>query len=245
MKAMILAAGRGTRLGKITDTVPKALADINGRTVLRLAVEKCSRAGFNDIIVNIHHHADLVIDEIGRLNNDGYNVGFSDERDMLLETGGGLYKARHFFDSGPFLLYNADIITDMDLRSLLDYHNEKKGLATLAVRHRKGTRFFLTGDQGLLKGWINKATGEKIITGEADDQLHEIAFSGIHIIDPEIFNYMTEGVYTMTAIYLQLAGDHKIFTFEHDEGYWADIGTPENLQMIREYLATGKGQLFL
>src|SRR5512140_1039455 len=141
MKAMIFAAGLGKRLGAITHDIPKALVDINGKTALHLAVEKCTRYGFDDIIINVHHFADMVEEEAGRLNAMGYRVSVSDEREMLLENGGGLFKARSFFDSNPFLLYNVDIISDLDLSALYSLHADKKGLATLAVRHRPGKRF--------------------------------------------------------------------------------------------------------
>ncbi len=235
MKAMIMAAGKGTRLGEITRSVPKALVNINGKSVLQRAVEKCTLHGFDDIIVNVHNFAGQVIEEIDRLNRLGFKLTISDESDMLLETGGGLFKARHFFNKSPFILYNADIITDLDLGLLLKYHTGKKGIATLAVRNRKGNRYFLADKEGILSGWCNKATGERIIKIRRDD-LSEVAFSGIHIIDPEIFSYMTEGIYSMTSVYLDLAADHKIYVFRCDDGYWFDIGTPENLESARDFL---------
>lgn len=237
MKAMIMAAGKGTRLGDLSRKIPKVLLDINGKSLLRRAVEKCSSAGFDDIIINVHHFADLVEEEIERMRKDGFRLAVSDEREKLLETGGGLFKARHFFDNAPFLLYNADIITDFDLNLLLNYHFLKKGLATLAVRQREGLRFFLVDENGLLKGWCNRSTGERIISGNSDINLTEIAFSSMHIIEPEIFNYMTEGIYTMTSLYLQLATDHKIFTFRDDNGYWANVGTPEILEEVRKHFS--------
>lgn len=233
MKAMILAAGKGTRLGAITGNIPKVLVDINGKSVLRIAVEKCTSAGFDDIIINVHHFAEMVQNEVESLRSLGYRITVSDERQMLLETGGGLYKARNFFDSEPFLLYNADIFTNLDLLSFYRFHLASGALATLAVRSRPGSRYFLVNSEGLLRGWCNKKTGEKIIAGEEDEGLSETAFSGMHIIDPSIFNYMNEGVYTMTAIYLQLASSHKIITYRKDDGYWFDIGTPEKLEEAR------------
>jgi NDP-sugar pyrophosphorylase family protein len=237
MKAMIFAAGLGKRLGSITRDIPKALVDINGKTVLHLAVEKCSGFGFNDIIINVHHFADMVEEEVARLNKLGYRVTVSDEREMLLENGGGLFKARHFFNNKPFLLYNVDIISDLDLSALYRLHSEKKGLATLAVRHRPGKRFLLLDSDGRLMGWRNKSTGEQILAGESDKGLSEMAFSSMHIAEPEIFNYMTEGIYTLIDLYLRLASDHKIYTLKHDEGYWVDVGTPESLNYVRELLA--------
>jgi NDP-sugar pyrophosphorylase family protein len=236
MKAMILAAGLGKRLGKITEDKPKALVIINGKTALQFAVERCSAYGFNDIIINVHHFADMLEDEINRLNDMGFRICVSDERDMLLETGGGLYKARDFFDKNPFLIYNVDIISDLDLSALNKFHVEKKGLATLAVRNRQGNRLYLVDQSGLIRGWCNKATGERILTSTVLEGLSEIAFSGMHIVEPEIFNYMSDGVYTLTSLYLSLAGKHNIFTFKSDEGYWGDIGTPESLEYITNLL---------
>lgn len=240
MKAMILAAGKGTRLGKITESIPKALVDINGKTALQMAVERCSASGFDDIIINVHHFADLVEEEVRRLNKTGFRISVSDEREMLLETGGGLYKAREFFDKNPFLIYNVDIISDLDLSALYRFHLEKKGLATLAVRKRPGNRFYLIDKSGLIRGWRNNATGEEILTSATPEELTEIAFSSMHIVEPEIFNYMNEGIYTMTNLYLRLAAKQNIYTFRHDTGFWCDIGTPENLKEIRNLF--GKNQ---
>jgi NDP-sugar pyrophosphorylase family protein len=233
MKAMIFAAGKGTRLGNITGSIPKALVELNGKTALRLAVERCNAFGFDDILVNVHHFAEMVEEEVERLEKDGYKITVSDERVKLLETGGGLFKARDFFDYKPFLLYNVDIVTDLDLGALYKFQQEKKGLATLAVRHRPGNRFLLVDREGLLKGWRNKATAEEIIIDRAHGGLTEIAFSGIHVVDPVIFNYMNDGVYTMTTLYLRLAKHHKMYTYLDDRGYWGDIGTPESLNAAR------------
>jgi len=189
--------------------------------------------GFDDLIINVHHFADDVIREVDRLNKSGFKVSVSDESDDLLETGGGLFKARHFFDEKPFLVYNCDIITDLDLSLLYGYHLERKGIATLAVRNRTGKRFFLIDNEGILCGWTNVATGEEIIVRSSEGLLRKIAFSGIQIIDPLIFNYMKEGRFSLTALYLELASDNQILTFRHNGGYWFDIGTPENLALVR------------
>jgi Nucleoside-diphosphate-sugar pyrophosphorylase involved in lipopolysaccharide biosynthesis/translation initiation factor 2B, gamma/epsilon subunits (eIF-2Bgamma/eIF-2Bepsilon) len=233
MKAMIFAAGLGKRLGNITESIPKALVDINGKTALQLAVEKCSAYGFDDIIINVHHFADMVEDEVKRLNKIGFRISVSDEREKLLENGGGLYKARDFFGKNPFLLYNVDIISDLDLSVLYRLHLEKKGLATLAVRHRPGKRFLLVDNEGQLRGWRNISTGEQILAGVDGEGLSEIAFSSMHIVEPEIFNYMSEGIYSLVTLYLNLAAEHNIYTLKHDEGYWIDVGTPESLEYIR------------
>ena len=237
MKAMIFAAGLGKRLRSITERIPKALVDINGKSALQLAVEKCTEYGFDDIIINVHHFAELVDDEVKRLNKAGFRISVSDEREKLLENGGGLYKAREFFGQDPFLLYNVDIISDLDLSSLFNLHLEKKGLATLAVRHRPGKRFLLVDKEGQLRGWRNISTGEEILVGVTNAGLSEIAFSSMHIVEPEIFNYMKAGIYSMIDLYLNLAGEHNIYTLKHDEGYWIDVGTPESLDFVRKLLS--------
>jgi NDP-sugar pyrophosphorylase family protein len=243
MKAMIFSAGLGKRLGEITETIPKALVNINGKTALHIAVEKCSAYGFDDIIINVHHFADKVEDEVVKLKSLGFRISISDEREKLLETGGGLFKARWFFDKNPFLIYNVDIISDLDLRVLYKYHLEKRGMATLAVRHRAGNRFFLIDKEGIIRGWRNKSSGEQILALPSADDLTEIAFSGIHIVDSKIFNYMQDGIYTMTSLYLKLATDLKIYTLLDDSGYWGDIGTPENLESIRQIFKVSRKSL--
>jgi NDP-sugar pyrophosphorylase family protein len=190
--------------------------------------------GFNDIIVNVHHFAEMVEEEVEKLRKEGYSISISDERTKLLETGGGLFRARKFFDNEPFLLYNVDIISDLDLTSLYRFHHEKAGIATLSTRHRKGNRYLLIDDDYLLRGWRNNSTGEKILISGKESELKEIGFSGIHIADPHIFNFMTAGVYSMTTLYLRLAKKHKIYACIDDKGYWSDIGTPENLEYARE-----------
>ncbi len=237
MKAMIFAAGLGKRLGKITENIPKALVEINGKTALHLAVEKCSANGFTEIIINVHHFADMVEDEVKKLNKSGFSIAVSDEREKLLETGGGLFKARGFFDKRPFLIYNVDIISDIDLSAMYNFHLQAGGMATLAVRNRPGNRFYLIDKSGLIRGWRNKSTGEQILTSTTSGELSEIAFSSMHIVEPEIFKYMDEGIYTMTDLYLRLAPQHKIFTFKDDHGYWGDIGTPESLDYVRKLLS--------
>ena len=238
MQAMIFAAGKGTRLGKITETTPKALVDVSGKTILHRAVEKCTSSGFDDIIINVHHFADMIEDEIRCLNRMGYKITVSDERSALLENGGGLYKAKWFFKNEPFLLYNADIVSSFDLNALYKNHKEKGGLATLATRHRPGKRFILVDVEGRLRGWRNIETGDEILTTSSHEWLDEIGFSSMHIVEPEIFNYMHEGVYSMIDLYLKLADKHKIFTLKDDEGYWVDIGTPESLERVRKIFSS-------
>ncbi|MGQ9621588.1 MAG: nucleotidyltransferase family protein [Bacteroidales bacterium] len=229
MKAMIFAAGRGTRLGEITARIPKALIEINGKTALQIAVEKVTSYGFSDIIVNLHHHPDKMRKEIRRLKNQGYNLTVSDESDRLLETGGGLYKAQWFFDDElPFLLYNVDILTNLDISDLYNFHCRQKGIATLAVMNRNDNRYYFIDNNRILTGWCNIDTGEEIITRYVETA-KKVAFTGIHIVNPLIFRYMNDGVYSMTDLYIRISGETEIYTYEFD-GRWLDLGTEESLR---------------
>jgi len=236
MKPMIFAAGLGTRLGEITRARPKALADINGKTMLELTVEKMVRSGFDDMIVNIHHHPEQMLEEIEKLRAKGYTITVSDERDELLDTAGGLYKARNFFGDAPFLAHNVDEFTDLDLPGMYRQHIASGALATLAVRHRPGNRMLLTDAAGRVRGWRNNATKEEIITVESSRKLEEVGFSGIQVLSPAIFELMQEAIYSLTSLYLMLAKNHPIMTCLHDYGYWFDCGTPQNLEKIRAHL---------
>lgn len=236
MKAMIFAAGLGTRLGEMTRTRPKALADINGRTMLELTAEKLVSAGFDDLIINIHHHPEQMLEEIEKLRTKGFVITVSDERDELLDTAGGLYRARSFFGDEPFLAHNVDEFTDLDLPTMYRQHIASGALATLAVRHRPGNRMLLTDAAGRVRGWRNNATKEEIITVESSRKLEEVGFSGIQVLSPAIFDLMQEGIYSLTSLYLMLAKNHLIMTCLHDYGYWFDCGTPKNLEKIRALL---------
>jgi MurNAc alpha-1-phosphate uridylyltransferase len=236
MKAMIFAAGLGTRLGSITRDTPKALLEINGKTILHHVVERVSGFGFNDIIVNVHYFADKVEREIENIQNEGFCVTVSDERKHLLETGGGLYKARWFFNEKPFLLYNVDIITDLNLLNLYKFHMKTNPLVTLSVSDRNDKRVFLINERGLIQGWRNRSTSEEIIRGSTDTRkLKEVAFSGVHVVNPEIFRFMKEGVYSLTSLYLELAPDHRIQTLKEDHCYWTDIGTPGDFESVKRH----------
>jgi NDP-sugar pyrophosphorylase family protein len=237
MKAMLFAAGLGTRLGSYTKNAPKALIQIAGKSVLSHNIGKLHNSGFTEIIVNVHHHPDLVINEIDKLNSEGYSVTVSDERELLLDTGGGLFKAKWFFGNEPFLLYNTDIISSIDLTELYRHHMASGAVATLAVRKRKGNRFLLAGSDGYLKGWSNRATGEIIKPVKDALCTEDVGFSGIHIVSPEIFNYMHEGIYSLTTLYLKIAEAREISLFRHDEDTWWDMGTPEILSDLRQHFS--------
>lgn len=232
MKAMIFAAGLGTRLKPITNDRPKALAEIRGTPLLEITIRRLINFGFDEIIVNVHHFADKVMDFLHSKNNFGIDLQISDETGELLDTGGGLKKASWFFDDNkPFLVHNVDTLTDIDLEDYYDYHQRNNALATLLVRHRPGSRFFLFDENKNLCGWENVLTNKKIITHKTTAQLEQIAFSCLHVIHPSIFKLMDEkGCFSIIDVYLRLAKSHKIMGYVDDVSYWLDVGTPEKLQ---------------
>ena len=227
MKAMILAAGLGTRFKPWTDKHPKALALVNGKTLLERNIVYLQSVGIKDVLVNVHHFAGQIQDAIKENNGWGSRITISDESGEVLETGGGLKKARAFFDQGPFVLMNADILTDLDLRALISYHEEKKSLATLAVTNRKSARYFLFDKSNRLSGWRNTKTGEEIISIR-NIELNEKAFSGIHVVSPEIFPLIRQqGKFSIVEVYLDLAAHYPIMGFDHSGSKLVDVGKPE------------------
>jgi NDP-sugar pyrophosphorylase family protein len=236
MKAMIMAAGLGTRLKPFTENHPKALYIYEGKTLLQHALEHLEKYGIKDIIVNVHHFASQIIEYIELNNNFGLNISFSDESDALLETGGGLLKARWFFGKDDdFVLRNVDIISDLNLWEMTSCHQKNRALATLAMRTRQTSRYLLFDQENRLAGWENLKTGEQILCGSAgrdgtDDQEIEItkrlAFSGIHVINAQIFELIREkGKFSMTDLYLRLARTRKILGFEEQGSLWLDVGS--------------------
>ncbi len=232
MKAMILAAGLGTRMRPFTDKKPKALIEIAGRPLLEIVITNLIESGFDEIIINVHHFANQIIEFLNLKNNFNIRINISNERDELLDTGGGLRKASWFFDDGkPFLVHNVDIITDMNLKEMMKFHNERKALVTLAVRKRETSRYLLLDKSTFeLCGWTNVKTGEvKIaISGR---ETNRYAFSGIHIIDPAFFDFVDdkEKFYIIDE-YLRLAKNNKIVGFDHSDSLWLDIGKPKSLE---------------
>jgi len=229
MKAMIFAAGLGTRLGSLTETRPKALVEVYGKTMLEQVVEYLKGFGIGDIIINTHHFGDMITEFVRKKNHFGIHIEFSDERDELMDTGGGLIKASHFFKDGkPFIAHNVDVLSKTDLNKLLEQHNNSNALATLVVKKRNTSRYLLTDKKGFICGWRNTKTSEEIVVKEADE-LNDIAFSGIQLIDPEVFNYnKLFGKFSLTKMYLELAKTQNIGTYI-DEGPWFDLGSPENI----------------
>lgn len=235
MKAMILAAGLGTRLRPYTDNIPKALIKIGDIPLLEFAIKKLSRYGFNDIIVNIHHYPEMIINFLEKNKNFGINISISDERDMLLDTGGALKKAASFFsEDEPFLLYNCDIVTDLNLLSLYNYHIQHNPLCTLAVSERDTSRYFIFDNNNALCGWWNKTTGEKKSVRWSDSEFKAMAFSGIQIISPKALKFFPDKkVFSVVEFYLLLAQNHKIEGFDHTGTKWNDVGKSDTYNLIQ------------
>ena len=230
MKAMIFAAGLGTRLRPLTNDRPKALVEVGGYPLLEIAVRRLIAFGYQEIVVNVHHFAGLIEDFLQNNNNFGVTIHISDERDQLLDTGGGLKKAAQWLKGEePFLVHNADILTSLDLNELRRVHKRSNALATLAVRNRQTSRYLMFDKEGLLSGWQNVKTGAQKISRSVTP-LEPLAFSGIHLIEPRIFDYMPEKeVFSIIDVYLEAARDASIVGFRHDSTEWLDVGKPDAL----------------
>jgi NDP-sugar pyrophosphorylase family protein len=239
MKAMIFAAGLGTRLKPYTEAMPKALVPVAGIPMLEILIKRLQINGIHDIIINVHHFAGQVIDFLKLNNNFGSNITVSNEEESLLDTGGGLKKAAWFFDDNkPFLVQNVDVISDLEYKDMLDLHNSTGAIATLAVSNRDTSRYFLFDGNMQLCGWENAKTAEFKIARAGSENLKRFAFSGIHIIDPAIFNLMDQnGKFSIVDTYLALALSHKITGFEHKPEMWVDMGKPEELVKAETILA--------
>ncbi len=231
---MLFAAGLGTRLKPLTNNKPKALIEVNGMTMLQMALKKMENSGIRKVVVNIHHFSDLMIEEINRFRSDCMEVVVSDESDQLLDTGGGLLKARPLFDANsPVLLYNVDIVTTARLKDFIAFHHTHTGIASLMVKERPTSRHLLFNDRMELSGWENTSSGERIITKETS-HFHSYGFQGIHILEPRIFDLMTEsGKFPIMELYLRLARDHTFMGYESRNDLWFDIGTPKKLETTR------------
>ncbi len=238
MKALILAAGLGTRLMPLTTDIPKALVTVNGITLLELAVNKLVGAGISEIIVNVHHHASKVIDFIEKHHFQGAKIAISDESGELLDTGGAILKAQWFLEGNePFIVHNVDVISDINLHSIFIEHEKRGGMATLSVVERQTKRYFLF-DSGLkLVGWTDTSKDIVKWAGKPVKSAKPLAFSGIHIISPEIFARMEEkGKFSIIDTYLRLAVTENIFGYIQEKNTWFDVGKPDQLEKVSGYL---------
>lgn len=244
MKAMILAAGLGTRLRPLTDDCPKALVEVGGRTLLEITLARLRGAGVTEVIVNVHHHAQMVVDYLKANSNFAMRIEISREDDLLLDTGGGLKKAAQFFlgHSGasdePFVLHNVDVITNIDLKRMVIHHAGRGALATLAVQKRESSRQLLFDAAMALCGRRVQGRTDEIARKAA---FHPRAFSGIHVISPRLLNMIREeGVFSIIDVYLRLAGTGEfILGFPADEYYWRDVGRLSDLNQVNEDAAQG------
>ena len=231
-KAMILAAGLGTRFKPWTEEHPKALAPINGKSLLQRNIEYLQGYGIRDVVVNVHHFADQIVEALTVNKGWGSRFTISDETDSVLETGGGLKKAKTLLEEAPFVLMNVDILTDMNLLDMIADHFHFAPLATLAVTNRSTSRYFLFNRKDELCGWRNITTGQERMARPAEvGVLTQKAFSGIHVIDPAIFPLIERtGKFSMVDLYLDLAVKHTIRGFDHSQSRLIDVGKPESAE---------------
>lgn len=241
MKAMIFAAGLGTRLRPLTNDRPKALVKVGGVAMLERVINRLKSFGITEIVINIHHFGEKIIDFVAQNNNFGITIHISDERDLLLDTGGGILKAQQWLDGNePIIIHNADILTDFDLHKMVKQHIENKADATLLVADRKTARYFYIDDTNQLRGWTNISTGEvkpaNYIANETDKLR---AFGGVHIVSPSIFNelknYSNEPKFSITPFYIDKCNELKIMGYTPYECYqWHDIGKIDSIAIAEQ-----------
>lgn len=225
---MLFAAGLGTRLKPFTENHPKALAVVNGKTLLERNIQYLKSFGIDELVINVHHFADQIKGYLKSQNNFGASIEISDESEEVLETGGGLVKARKFLKKDTFLVMNVDILTDLDIHHLIQVHKKHSPVVTLAVSERESSRKLLFEKDMWLKGWKNYSTGEQII--ESDEILIERAFSGIHIIEPELFEMLPKnGKFSIMTSYMELMRSEIIMGYDHSGGKMVDVGRPESI----------------
>ena len=252
-QAMIFAAGFGTRLQPLTNTIPKALVPVGGKPMLQHTIEQLKAQGITSVIINIHYLGEKILDFLDQHKNFGIDIQISDERERILETGGGLLKAKEFINEDDFLVCNADVFTNINIQQFAEYHFKHKAVATLAVRVRKSSRVLLFDATMQLCGWRNFKNEEikyPLVLGDSaahyyddnnpvfDDEKYAtiknsqaFAFSGYQVISKEIFNHKTrEGIFSMTDWYLDICAAQKIIGYDHSLDIWIDIGSPEQLE---------------
>ena len=244
MKAMVLAAGLGTRLRPLTDDRPKALVEINGRTLLEITLTRLCAFGVSQVIVNVHHFADMILRYLAEKQNFGMRIEISHE-DELLDTGGGLRKAAWFFLEGrrdePFLVHNVNVLSSIDLAQMTRFHEERHALATLAVQDRPSSRSLLFDQQELLCGRRFERE-QRTELARPVEPLQAFAFCGIHVISPRLLGMMTEtGAFSIIETYLHLAaGGEKLAAFRANGTYWRDLGTLDHLKQASDDVRSGE-----
>lgn len=240
MKAMIFAAGLGTRLKPLTDKMPKALVPVAGKPMLEHVINKLKAAGFDEIVINVHHFAQQIIDFLKVNDNFGIQIHISDETEALLDTGGGIKKASPYFNE-PFLVHNADILSNVDLKALYDFHIASGNDATLLVSPRKTVRYLLFDNTNRLCGWINKDTLQTKPDGFVyqPEIQKEYAFGGIHVISPTLFKYMENdwrGKFSIMDFYLQTCKETHLGSYAKEDLHLIDIGKLDTLAKAEEFI---------
>jgi NDP-sugar pyrophosphorylase family protein len=235
MKAMIFAAGLGTRFKPWTDHHPKALALVNGKSLLQRNVEYLQQYGINDVVVNVHHFPEQIIDAVNQHSGWGSNIMISDERCEVLETGGGLLKAKNLMASGePFVTLNADILTDLNIHDLIQFHTNKKSLISFGITERKTSRNFLFDEDNRLCGWANSSTGEERIS-IAKPNLKPMAYSCVVVFEPTVFDLIPQkGKFSLVDTYLSLAAAYPIYGYDHTGDKLVDVGKPESVSLAEK-----------
>lgn len=236
MKAMLFAAGLGTRLKPWTNEHPKALAIVNGKSLLQRNIEYLQAAGIREVVVNVHHFADQIMQAVSENQGWGSTVHISDETDELLDTGGGLLKAAPFFaDEEYFVALNVDILTDLKLSKMIQHHLDMNALATLAVTDRMSNRHFLFDEEQSLVGWRQLEPFSEKIVKSSQFQIPK-AFSGIHVINSSLLVKIPQkGKFSMVDVYLSLANLNYIVGFDHTGTRFLDVGKPGSLQMANDF----------
>ena len=237
MQAMIFAAGLGTRLKPYTNTMPKAMVPLCGKPLLWHAINKLKNTGITHIIINVHHFADQIINYLKENNNFDITIKISDETNMLLDTGGGLkYAEKLFIPNTPILVYNVDILSDINLNKLKQHHLESENLATLVTASRNTSRYLLFNNSKLI-GWTNKNTNQFKWCNHSYQQYTEMAFAGIQIVNPEFINLIEPNKkVSIIDEYLRIGANNKIGLYNNDGKIWMDLGKPEQLKMAEEFI---------
>ena len=238
MNAMIFSAGLGTRFKPWTDRHPKALAIVNGKSLLQRNIEYLQQYGIKDVVINIHHFADQVVEAVKENNGWGSNILISDETNEVLETGGGLLKAKNLLQNGqPFITLNADFLTNLNLNDLIAFHQQKKGLISFGITNRKSSRNFLFDEDNRLCGWMNNSAGEKKIAIDKPN-LKPMAYSCVVVFEPAIFDLIPQkGKFSLVDTYLSLAAAHPIYGYDHTGDKLVDVGKPESVAIAESLFA--------
>lgn len=242
MKAMIFAAGIGSRLRPLTDEIPKALVKVDGIPMIERVLMKFKASGITEIIINVHHHAEKIISFLQQNESFGLQIAISDESDCLLDTGGGLWKASWFFDDNqPFIVHNVDVLSGVDFDAMLSHHQSSHCIATLAVSERTTSRYFLFDDEMKLCGWENLKENKRIIAGSRDSVMLPFAFSGIQIVDPVVFRLIhRKGKFSIVDVYLELAFSHIIKGMKHSSDEWIDMGKLPDIEKAALMIQQGR-----